>query len=84
MGQPITLKDIQENPVLSAMVEQSNKCMEEMGYTDHGPRHVGYVARITGEILHSLGYDERTVELGRIVGWIHDVGNLINRTGHAE
>ncbi len=84
MDKRVTLKDIQKSPVVSAMVAQANKCLEQMGYTDHGPRHVGYVARITSEILHSLGYDERLVELGRIVGWIHDVGNLINRTGHAE
>ncbi len=84
MDKQITLEDIKKNPVVSAMVEQSNKCLEKMVYTDHGPRHVGYVARITAEILESLGFNERLVEMGRIVGWIHDVGNLINRTGHAE
>ncbi len=81
---PITLKDIQNNPIISAMVEQANLCLERMGYTDHGPRHVGYVARITAEILQSLGYNERLVEMGRIVGWIHDVGNMVNRHNHAE
>ena len=81
MTKQITLEDIKKNPVVSAMVEKSNMCLAEMGYTDHGPRHVGYVARITSEILESLGYDQRLVELGRIVGWIHDVGNVVNRTG---
>ena len=81
---PITLKEIQNNPVVSAMVSQSNLCLARVGYTDHGPRHVGYVARITAEILQNLGFDERTVELGRIVGWTHDVGNFINRKGHGE
>ena len=81
---PITLKEIQNNPIVAAMVQQANLCLERLGYTDHGPRHVGYVARITAEILQSLGYNERLVEMGRIVGWIHDVGNMVNRHGHAE
>lgn len=84
MDKVITLKDVQKNPVVAAMVEQSNYCLEQLGYTDHGPRHVGYVARITGEILTGLGYPERMAELGRIAGWIHDAGNLINRNVHAE
>jgi metal-dependent HD superfamily phosphatase/phosphodiesterase len=84
MNRIITLKDIQKNPVIAAMVAQANDCLEQMGYTDHGPRHVGYVARITADILHKLGYPERMVELGRIAGWTHDVGNLINRYGHAQ
>ncbi|MBQ9989014.1 MAG: HD domain-containing protein [Clostridia bacterium] len=80
----IKLADVQKDPVVSAMVEQANACLETMGYTDHGPRHVGYVARITGSILKNLGYPDRTVELGAIAGWTHDVGNMINRHGHAQ
>jgi uncharacterized protein len=83
-NKPITLKDVQTNPIVAAMVEKSNLNLERLGYTDHGPRHVGYVARVTGEILANLGYDARMVELGRIAGWVHDVGNMINRHCHAE
>lgn len=84
MQQRMTLKEIQKDPTISAMVSQANLCLEAMGYTDHGPRHVGYVARITSDILKKLGYPQRTVELGAIAGWVHDVGNLINRKGHAQ
>jgi metal-dependent HD superfamily phosphatase/phosphodiesterase len=53
-----------------------------MGYTDHGPRHVGYVSDTASRVLESLGYDRHTVELAAIAGWVHDVGNAINRHNH--
>ena len=53
-----------------------------MGYTEHGLRHVGYVSRTTSNILRELGYDERTIELGAIAGWMHDIGNAVNRKNH--
>ncbi len=80
----LCLKDVQQNTTIATMVAQANRCLEAMGYTDHGPRHVGYVARITRQILQELGYDQRLVELGEIAGWVHDVGNLINRDAHAQ
>ena len=81
---PIRLSDVMANETIAILIEQANACLEAMGYTDHGPRHVGYVSRITRQILHELGFDERTVELGAIAGWVHDVGNAINRDGHAQ
>lgn len=78
----ITLKDIKTNRTISLMVHQANAYLEALGYTDHGPRHVGYVSRITADILQKLGYPERLVEMGAIAGWVHDVGNLANRKDH--
>lgn len=78
----ITFEDIKKNKIISAMVEQSNRYLEAVGYTDHGPRHVGYVSRITADILKKLGYSQRIVELGAIAGWVHDIGNLANRKNH--
>ncbi|NLT98905.1 MAG: HD domain-containing protein [Christensenellaceae bacterium] len=75
----ITFEDIIRNEKISKMVNQSNKVLEMIGYTDHGPRHVGYVSRIAGEILSRLGKPERRVELARIAGWVHDIGNMVNR-----
>jgi uncharacterized protein len=63
-------------------VKQANRVLEVIGYTDHGPRHVGYVSRIAGEILSKLNMPERRVELAKIAGWVHDVGNLVNRKNH--
>jgi len=78
----ITLKEIRSHKGISTMIDTANRYLETLGYTDHGPTHVGYVSRITAEILRKLGYDERTVELGAIAGWVHDVGNMVNRKYH--
>ncbi|MEX1308603.1 MAG: phosphohydrolase, partial [Eubacteriales bacterium] len=78
----ITLADIKTNRKIETMIHHSNRCLEAIGYTDHGPRHVGYVSKIAGSILEQLGFDERRVELAKIAGWVHDVGNMVNRKHH--
>lgn len=78
----ITLEDIRKSEKIYELVEHANKVLEVMGYTDHGPRHVGYVSRIAGEILEKLGREQRRIELAKIAGWVHDVGNMINRKNH--
>ena len=78
----ITLTEIKQNEKIKVLVEHANKVLEVMGYTDHGPRHVGYVSRIAGDILEKLGKSERCVELAKIAGWVHDVGNMVNRKQH--
>ena len=54
------------------------------GYTEHSYRHLGIVSKRAGDILRDLGYDERTVELTRIAGYMHDIGNCVNRVDHAH
>jgi len=78
----VTFEVVKNCTRLRELVEQSNKVLEVIGYTDHGPRHVGYVSRIAGEVLGKLGSPSRRVELARIAGWVHDVGNMINRKNH--
>ena len=78
----ITLKDIQKNECIQALVEAGNRYLAAMEYTDHGPRHVGYVSHTARMILRELGYSDREVELAAIAGWVHDVGNSVNRHEH--
>ncbi|MBQ6474695.1 MAG: HD domain-containing protein [Clostridia bacterium] len=78
----LTLSDIRNDLEITQLINAANNVLKEMGYTDHGPRHTGYVCKTTQDILSALGYDERTVELGAIAGWIHDIGNAINRDNH--
>ena len=56
----------------------------DFGYTEHSHRHLGIVSRRTEEILKKLGYDEHTIELGKIAGYMHDLGNCVNRYDHAH
>ena len=80
----ITLEEVIKNPEVHAFVEASQKQLEALGYTEHSYRHIGIVSKRTGEILEKLGYDEKTVELGKIAGYLHDIGKCINRVDHAH
>lgn len=83
MPKIISLEEIKKNPEIAILVESANKVLETMGYTEHGKRHVGRVSMLASYILESLKYDERQVELAAIAGWIHDVGNAVNRHFHS-
>ncbi len=78
----ITLEEIKKNERIRALIKAGNRYLEALGYTDHGPRHLSYVSRVASHILKALGYSEREIELAAIAGWVHDVGNSINRHDH--
>ena len=78
----LTIKQNKNDAMVRALIKATDKSLDVMNYTEHGERHAGYVSRITGTILSKLGYDERTVELGYIAGYLHDIGNCINRKYH--
>ena len=80
----ITLDDVMKNEEVKAFVNASQKQLKALGYTEHSNRHIGIVSKRTGEILQKLGYDERTIELGKIAGYLHDIGNCVNRVDHAH
>ena len=80
----ITLKDVRENPEVDALIRGVQKQLNALGYTEHGHRHISIVSKRAGDILEKLGYPERTVELAKIAGYMHDIGNCINRVDHAH
>ena len=80
----ITLEDVKKNEEVEAFVRASQKQLEALGYTEHSYRHIGIVSKRTEEILRKLGYDERTIDLGKIAGYLHDIGNCVNRVDHAH
>ena len=80
----ITLQDIKENKELDALIRGAQKQLNAIGYTEHGHRHISIVSKRAGDILEKLGYPERTIELTRIAGYMHDIGNCVNRVDHAH
>ena len=82
MSKIVSLEEVKNNNKIKVLVNTANTVLEAMGYTEHGLRHVGYVSKTAADILRTLSYDDRTVELGAITGWVHDVGNAINRNFH--
>lgn len=78
----ITLNEIKHNESIQGLVAAANRYLEVLGYTDHGPRHLSYVSRTASNVLRELEYDDHLIELAAIAGWVHDVGNSINRHDH--
>ena len=80
----LTFEDVKNNVEVKALVEGSQKQLNALGYTEHSVRHVTMVANRAAEVLHTLGYPEERIELARIAGYLHDIGNCVNRTDHAH
>ncbi len=79
----LTYEAIRHNPRICALIEAANRSLSAMGFTEHGYAHAGVVSEQSCDILQQLGFDERTCELARIAGFMHDIGNAVNRTNHA-
>ena len=80
----MTYEEIRENPAINTYIRQADQSLVALGYTEHSFAHVTMVAEKAGYILETLGYPERTVELARIAGYLHDIGNLVNRADHSQ
>ena len=80
----ITFATVREHPRVKVFVRKSDEALAQIGYTEHGERHVGLVAHIAFNTLKRLGYPEREAELAAIAGYLHDIGNGVNREHHAQ
>lgn len=80
----MTYKEIVQNETIQVYVAEADATLGALGYTGHSFPHVVRVAELVGYILTTLGYDERTVEVGKIAGYLHDIGNLVNRVDHSQ
>lgn len=80
----ITIKEILKDNEIKQFLEASALQMTTLGYTEHSFRHCRLVSNKCGEILKALGQDERMIELARIAGYLHDIGNAVNRINHAQ
>lgn len=79
-----TLEDIKKNEKISMYVKMADKSLASLGYTEHSFAHVGVVAENAGYILATLGYSSHETELARIAGYMHDIGNVVNRINHLQ
>ena len=80
----MTYQEIRSNEEVCALLERGNQNLGVLGFTDHSEAHCLLVAERAAYILRKLGFDERQQELAKIAGFMHDIGNAINRTHHAE
>ena len=80
----VTYEQLRQDGAITTYIERADRALLALGYTEHSTAHVCRVAAVTGDILEALGHDAHTVELGRIAGYLHDVGNLVNRIDHSQ
>ena len=80
----ITFLDIKNSEEINHLIENSQKQLDALGYTEHATRHINIVSSRAAKLLEDLGYDEHRVELAKIAGYMHDIGNVVNRTDHAH
>ena len=80
----MTYKEIRSNEEVNALLQKGNQNLVLLGFTDHSQAHCIRVADTAGHILKKFGYDAHDVELARIAGYMHDIGNAVNRSRHAE
>ncbi len=76
--------DLKENKEIKALIEKGNSNLGVLGYTDHSQAHAALVAIRAADILRKLGYKKSRIELAKMAGYMHDIGNAINRSHHAE
>jgi metal-dependent HD superfamily phosphatase/phosphodiesterase len=81
---PLTFEFIRDNPRVRLYVKMADAALEQIGYTEHGERHVGLVSRIAYNVMKRMGRPERQAELAAISGILHDIGNSVNRDHHAQ
>ena len=80
----ITYEGIKKNETINTYIRQADENLKALGFTEHSFAHVCKVAETAGAILAELGFDEKTIELGKIAGYMHDIGNVVNRIDHAQ
>ena len=80
----VTFEDVRNSPEVIELIRNAQRQLDVLGYTEHSQRHVTVVAERAGYILKTLGYDEHTIELAKIAGYMHDIGNAVNRVDHAH
>ena len=78
----VTLQDIKNSSEIKILLESGQNQLDVLKFTEHSFRHAGIVSRVAGNILREIGCSEREVVLAEIAGYLHDIGNSVNRIDH--
>ena len=80
----VTYEDVRSSEEIRTYIKQADESLKAIGYTEHSFAHCTKVAKVAGDVLEKLEYDAHEVELARIAGFMHDIGNVVNRIDHAQ
>ena len=80
----VTAQQVKNDPAVKAYIAKADESLSALGFTEHSFAHVGLVANTAKYILETMGYDAHQVELAQIAGYLHDIGNVVNRVDHSQ
>lgn len=80
----LTYEQVTKSDAIRTYITRADESLITLGYTEHSFSHVVHVAETAGYILKTMGFDDRIVELAKIAGYLHDIGNLVNRKDHSQ
>lgn len=80
----LTYEAVTKSEAIKTYIMRADESLAVLGFTEHSFAHVMHVAEMAGYILNTMGYDDRTIELAKIAGYLHDIGNLVNRKEHSQ
>ncbi len=80
----LTFEAVKSNEEIRTYIKLADASLEALGFTEHSFAHVTKVAETAAYILETMGYPQHEVELARIAGFLHDIGNLVNRVDHSQ
>ena len=80
----VTFEELKQNEEIRTYIEKADQSLAALGYTEHSFAHVTKVAETAGYILQTTGHSDHEVELAKIAGFLHDIGNLVNRADHSQ
>ena len=80
----LTYNELIQSEAIKTYIVRADESLAALGFTEHSFCHVHHVAEMAGYILKTLGFDDRTIELAKIAGYLHDIGNLVNRKEHSQ
>ena len=80
----VTFEQVKQSPQVKTCITRADESLRALGFTEHSFAHAAYVADRAGNYLRQLSYGEHDVELARIAGYLHDIGNIVNRIDHAQ
>jgi metal-dependent HD superfamily phosphatase/phosphodiesterase len=80
----LTYETIKKDPAIREYIRRADESLLALGFTEHSFAHVGKVADTAETILTVLGYSEHDIEIAKIAAYMHDIGNLVNRSEHSQ
>ena len=80
----LTYQDLRRNEDINTYIKMADRSLGALGFTEHSFAHVAKVSATAKYIMETMGCDERDIELAMIAGYLHDIGNLVNRTAHSQ